>query len=118
MSILLVLYCLDVMLLVIHEIESAFEKEWEILRLPGGISGFLLLHVPLVLVLLYGTVEVARATAVGMALSLIIGAAGTLPLLVHQVIAKRKDRFNRLLSQVILWLNAATGIGLVVAAIL
>jgi hypothetical protein len=36
------LYILNSTLLLIHEIESACEKEWEILKLPGKISGFLI----------------------------------------------------------------------------
>ena len=46
MSPLLILYCINATLLLIHEIESSYEKEWEILALPGGITGFLLLHIP------------------------------------------------------------------------
>jgi len=29
-------------MLLLHEIESGYEKEWEILTLPGKITGFLL----------------------------------------------------------------------------
>jgi len=33
-------YILNVTLLLLHEIESGYEKEWEILKLPGKITGF------------------------------------------------------------------------------
>ena len=35
------LYIVNATLLLLHEIESAYEKEWEILKLPGKITGFL-----------------------------------------------------------------------------
>lgn len=31
-------YILNATLLLLHEIESAYEREWEILKLPGGIT--------------------------------------------------------------------------------
>jgi len=40
-------YILNVTLLILHEIESSYEKEWEILKLPGKITGFLLFHIPI-----------------------------------------------------------------------
>ena len=51
MKILTLLYILNATLLLLHEIESAYEKEWEILNLPGRITGFLLLHIPIILIL-------------------------------------------------------------------
>jgi hypothetical protein len=44
------IYILHVTLLILHEIESGYEKEWEILRLPGRITGFLLLHIPIIFI--------------------------------------------------------------------
>ena len=44
---LLWLYLTNAVLLINHEIDSAYWKEWELFRLPGGIAGFLLLHSPL-----------------------------------------------------------------------
>ena len=48
---LIVFYILNATLLLLHEIESAYEKEWEILKLPGKITGFLLMHIPIILFL-------------------------------------------------------------------
>jgi len=41
-----VLYIINASLLLSMKIESAYIKEWEILKLPGKITGFLLLHIP------------------------------------------------------------------------
>jgi hypothetical protein len=49
MTTLTVFYVINASLLLLHEIESAYVKEWEILKLPGKITGFLLLHIPILL---------------------------------------------------------------------
>jgi len=36
------IYILNATLLLLHEMESAYEKEWEILKLPGEITGYLI----------------------------------------------------------------------------
>jgi len=41
------LYLINAILLINHEIDSAFWKEWELFKLPGGIGGFLILHFPI-----------------------------------------------------------------------
>lgn len=60
MELITIFYILNATLLLLHEIESAFEKEWEILKLPCKITGFLILHVPIILILFYGTLEIEK----------------------------------------------------------
>jgi len=59
------LYLINTVLLTVHEIDSAYWHEWNLLHLPGGIQGFLLLHLPLLGLVLYGfwCVVLARAGA-------------------------------------------------------
>ncbi len=57
MRLITLLYIINATLLLLHEIESAYEKEWEILKLPGKITGFLLLHIPIIVLLFYGLIE-------------------------------------------------------------
>jgi hypothetical protein len=60
--------------LTVHEIDSAFWHEWQLLRIPGGVQLFLLLHLPLLGIVLYGFWCVvlwrrwARAFSYGLAL--------------------------------------------------
>ena len=54
------LYLTNSVLLINHEIDSAYWKEWELFRLPGGIAGFLLIHFPLLFLILYGLILVPR----------------------------------------------------------
>lgn len=77
MTSLTILYIISATLLLLHEIEAAYEKEWEILKLPGKLTGFLLMHAPIILLLFYGVLEVDRGTAAGI--------GGLLPFAVHKI---------------------------------
>jgi len=59
------LYLLNLSLLITHEIDSAFWKEWELFRLPGGIQLFLLLNFVLVILYLLGHQRVIQRQAMG-----------------------------------------------------
>jgi len=52
LKILFWLYLINAILLINHEIDSAFWKEWELFKLLGGIGGFLILHFPIRTVLI------------------------------------------------------------------
>lgn len=109
MKIITILYILNSTLLLLHEIESAYEKEWEILKLPGEITGFLLLHVPIIFFMFYGLIEIEKLSAVGLIISIIFGVSGIVPFFVHKVFVKRKGHFNLIVSNMIIYLNALTG---------
>jgi len=97
----------------LHEIESAYEKEWEILKLPGKITGFLLLHIPIIILLFYGLLEIDKNSATGLILGIITGIGGIIPFIVHKIVVKRKDHFNLLISNAIIYLNVLSGFSLV-----
>ncbi len=103
-------FILNASLLLLHEIESSYEREWEILKLPGKITGFLILHIPILLILFYGVVEIEKQTQFGLVLGFISGIGGIIPFLVHRVIIRRMDRFNLLISSVLIYLNIITGV--------
>jgi predicted membrane protein len=110
MELITLLYILNASLLILHEIESAYEREWEILKLPGKITGFLLLHVPILLVLFYGVLEIQKQTLIGLVLGIIAGIGGVIPFLVHKVFLNRKDKFNLPISNVLIYSNIITGV--------
>ena len=56
------IYLVNSVLLINHEIDSAYWQEWELLHLPGGITGFLLVHFPVLFANLGGLVLVCRQT--------------------------------------------------------
>lgn len=112
-----VFFLINATLLLLHEIESSFEKEWEILKLPGKITGFLLLHIPIILLLFYGALEIDKQTPMGFIIGAITGIGGIIPFVVHKVVKKVKDRFNHVISDVIIYLNIITGIILAVLSL-
>ena len=110
MKLLTIFYILNATLLLLHEIESSYEKEWEILKIPGKITVFLILHVPIILLLFYGLLEIENRSSQGLLLGIITGIAGVIPFLVHKIFVKRKDHFNLLISNILIYLNIVTGI--------
>ena len=89
------LYLTNAILLIIHEIDSAFWKEWELFKLPGGINGFLILHFPLLFLILYGLVLVAQQSFLGLIVSLILSAGGIFAFCIHTAfIRKGRPEFN------------------------
>jgi hypothetical protein len=110
MTALEIVYVLNITLLLLHEIESAYVKEWEILHLPGKITGFLLLHVPVLLLFLWGAVELGKENTAGKVIALIAGIGGLLPFLIHKVLVKRKGYFESSASNAIIYLNILTGV--------
>ncbi len=116
MSCLAWLYILNATLLLLHEIDSADAKEWEILHLPGRITGFLLLHVPIVFLLFVGAIGVAEQAWWGTYLATLIGIGGTVPFLVHKVFARKQGYFDSIISSSIIVLNLLAGLAVVIVA--
>jgi hypothetical protein len=97
------LYMMNAILLIIHEIDSAFWKEWELFKLPGGIGGFLIMHVPLLFLILYGLVLVAEQSFLGLIVSLILCAGGIFAFCIHTAFIRRgRHEFNTPISRFIL----------------
>jgi len=111
MDALLWLYLINAILLILHEIDSAYWNEWVLFRLPGGVTGFLLLHVPLLFVILYGLVLVAWNAYAGLLCSLILGLGGIFAFAIHTYfIRKGRPEFKTPMSQIILWTTLVVSI--------
>ena len=105
-DLLLWLYLTNAVLLINHEIDSAYWKEWELFRLPGGITGFLLLHFPLLFVVLFGLVLIARDSALGLVFSLILCLGGIFAFVIHTYfLRKGRKEFDKPISKLILLLT-------------
>jgi len=114
----ILIYILNATLLIVHEIESGYEKEWEILKLPGKLTGFLIMHIPLLILLFYGLIELYKETTFGIVVSIVSGFGGLLPFMVHKVFVKKEDRFNQPVSNIIIYLNIITGIATIIFTVL
>jgi len=89
------LYLGNAVLLINHEIDSAYWKEWELFRLPGGISMFLILHFPLLFLVLYGLILVYARSFAGLVFSLVLSAGGLFAFVIHiYFISKGRPQFR------------------------
>jgi hypothetical protein len=112
------LYLVNTVLLILHEMDSAYWKEWDLFRLPGGIGGFLLIHFPLYLAGLYGLVLVSQGASAGLILSLVVGAAGIFAFGIHAFfLRKGRPEFNTQISKGILGLLLIVSIAQIAATL-
>jgi len=97
------LYLANSVLLINHEIDSAYWKEWELFKLPGGITGFLLLHFPLLLFILWGLILISRQSPSGNIFSLILSLGGIFAFAIHTYfLRKGRKEFDKPISKCIL----------------
>jgi hypothetical protein len=97
------LYLVNSVLLINHEIDSAYWNEWKLFRLRGGITGFLIVHFPLLFIILYGMVAVYKQSLTGLVLSAILSAGGIFAFSIHlYFIRKGNPEFSLPLSRIIL----------------
>ncbi|WMW22974.1 hypothetical protein RE476_03870 [Methanolobus mangrovi] len=96
-------YLINSVLLINHEIDSAYWKEWNLFKLPGGITGFLMIHIPLIFLVLYGLVLVFQQSYTGLIFSLILSLSGIFAFTAHMYfIQKGRDEFRIPISLFIL----------------
>ncbi|MEW6262350.1 MAG: DUF6713 family protein [Thermodesulfobacteriota bacterium] len=120
----LILYLFNGTLLIIHEMDSAYYKEWDLFGLPGGRPWFLLLHLPLILLILTGVLLVAARSIWGLAISLVMAGGGLTAFGLHTYfLRKGRPEFNNPTSKAILvgtlvlsLAQAAISLGLVIGS--
>ena len=83
------IYIINSVLLIDHEIDSAYWREWDLFKLPGGITGFLILHLPIVFLVLYGLILVFQQTFAGLMFSLALSFVGLFAFTIHSVFIKK-----------------------------
>jgi len=100
-------YIVNAVLLINHEIDSAYWREWNLfnLKFMNGISSFLIIHFPVLFIILAGAVLLDRGTAAGYYFSFILCAGGIFAFLFHTWhLRKGRPEFNSLISKIILYL--------------
>ena len=103
-EILLWIYLVNALLLINHEIDSAYWQEWNLFRLPGGITLFLVLHFPMLFFVLYGLILVSRNAYSGLIISLLLSFAGLFAFVIHMVFLKKGHKeFRQPISLFILF---------------
>ena len=105
------LYLINSILLINHEIDSAYWKEWELFKLPGGITGFLIIHFPLLFFILYGLVLLHSGSVIGLIFSLLISGGGLFAFGIHSFFIRKGHRqFSIPISKFILTATLITSI--------
>jgi hypothetical protein len=96
-------YLVNAVFLINHEIDSAYWQEWDLFHIPGGISGFLIVHFPALLLFLYGLVLVYQGTTAGLIISLILSFSGLFAFSIHTYFIRRgREEFATPVSRFIL----------------
>ena len=102
MDLLFWIYLINAVILINHEIDSAYWQEWKLIN-PNdkdGIKGFLIIHFPLLFFILLGLVLVYDHKFSGMIISLILSACGLFAFLFHFYhLRKGKPEFNTMISK-------------------
>ena len=83
------IYLINSVLLINHEIDSAYWKEWDLFKLPGGITGFLILHIPIVFLVIYGLILVYQQYFIGLLFSLLLSMGGIFAFIIHTIFIKK-----------------------------
>ncbi len=106
------IYLINLILLIVHEIDSAYWQEWKLFHLPGGIQAFVLLHIPLLFILLLGLIGVYERWQIGLVLSFAEAIAGIAAFAIHQwFLHKGHSEFNNSVSRGVLWLLLIVSLG-------
>ena len=108
---LLWIYILNATLLINHEIDSSYWKEWNLISLLSGRSSnvdndqknmniFLLLHIPLIFLIMYGLKEIIQKSFIGLIISIVLCFSGFFAFFFHMhFIRKGRIEFNTSISK-------------------
>ena len=103
LEILFWIYLINSVLLINHEIDSAYWKEWDIFKLPGGVTGFMIIHLFLIFFVLYGLIMVFQQSFTGLIFSLLLSLSGMFAFTIHIFFIKKgRSEFNTPISIFIL----------------
>lgn len=95
-------YLVNSVLLITHEIDSAYWQEWKLLnpKFEKGIHVFLILHIPLLFAVLLGLVLVYEYNFAGYIISLALSCSGLFAFVFHTYhLLKGRQEFNTALSK-------------------
>jgi hypothetical protein len=96
------IYMTNAVILLVHEIDSAYWQEWKLLNPDdkNGINGFLILHIPMVFLILLGLVYVHEDKFFGLIISLILSAGGLFAYFFHFYhLRKGRLEFSTIISK-------------------
>jgi hypothetical protein len=86
------IYFINLILLINHEIDSAYWKEWKLFKLPYGISGFLIFNLIIITFFLYGMIQVYETNPSGLFFSLFLSLSGIFAFIAHMYFIKKGNK--------------------------
>ena len=106
-------YFWTMLCLILHQVDAAYWREWEMFHVPGGIQGFLVFNLAAIAVVLVGYRHVLLATAQAKLYAGICAALGAGTCLTHAGFALAGlEQFHLPLSVAIIVLCLASGVWL------
>ncbi len=113
------LYLVNAVLLILHEIDSAYWKEWELFKIPGGVTSFLIMHIPLLLAIIFGLTTIEKWPIVGIVFSFLVSAGGLFAFTIHTIFIKKgREEFTTKTSLSILVATLIVSIAQITVTIL
>ncbi len=98
------IYIVNLTFLILHEMDSAYWKEWNLFGMKGGLDGFLWIHVPVWILALAGLHYLSPIRMVGLFISIFLSLCGIAALFIHKhFLRKGHSEFNTPTSKTILW---------------
>jgi len=98
------LYLLNAAVLITHEIDSSYWREWELFGIPGGIQVFLVLNLLLVIVVLYGFQALAMGRSSWIIFSWLLVTGGLFAVVIHTYFLLKGSEAFRLPASLVLLL--------------
>ncbi|WP_291856355.1 DUF6713 family protein [Marinilabilia sp.] len=108
LSLLFWIYLINSVILINHEIDSAYWQEWKLVNPndTSDVKGFLIIHFPMLFAILFGLILIDRGLIAGYVISLIVAAGGIFAFFFHFYhLRKGRKEFNNWLSKLILILT-------------
>ena len=121
LSLLFWIYLINSVILINHEIDSAYWQEWKLVNPDdtSDVKGFLLLHFPMIFAILLGLILVDRELIAGYVISFIVAVGGIFAFFFHFYhLRKGCKEFNNWLSKLILTLTLPISIFQIVLTIM
>ena len=97
------LYAINLALLLTHQVDAAYQREWEMMGVPGGIELFLIFNLAVSLPLILAYRSVVQNTKRARAAELCLAGVGLLTIVIHVVfLALGHNEFKQIESLLIL----------------
>ena len=102
-ELLLWIYAINAIMLIVHEMDSAYQHEWKLFNLKGGVDGFLIIHIPLLGLIFWGFLEVYKFSFTGIIFLIALSIVGIGAFFIHRFFIKKGHKeFTSTVSQMIL----------------